>query len=420
MIRRIGWVLCAMGALSSAHAQTLPTAKPEQVGLSADKLKAVDEAVAQHIEAKDISGAVVLIARNGKVAYRRAQGTFDGATPVREDTIFWVASMTKPIVATAVLQMMEAGKLKLADPVSRFIPEFATPGVVRVLKPGSPAPTPPTPGAPPDPNAPKPQYDLVPAERAITVQDLLTHTAGLQSIGVPNDALPTLMPGDTLATRIPKLATVPRDFQAGSKWAYSNATGFDVLARIVEVTSGQPFDAYVQQHIFNPLGMTSSSFGPNKDQPARNMPLGPPLGTDPCITGVTFKCGSAGLWISIDDYAHFAQMLLNGGEFKGHRLLKPSTVKLMTTNHTGTLYPGNVGIPGADKGVDMALSMVVVDDASRSGLAVPTGSFGWDGVSTRRFWVIPKEKMVIVMMIPSGKGAPVHRDVERAVMSALN
>lgn len=419
MTRTTRLLLCLAAMLSSPlHAQPLPSATPQQVGLSADKLNAIDTAVQKHIEARDIPGAVVLVARNGKIAYLKARGNIDATTPAQTDSIFWVASMTKPIVATAVLQLMEAGKLKITDPVSKFIPEFAAPGFVRVLKPGSPAPVANNPAAPADPNAARPQYDLVPAERELNIQDLLTHTAGLQAIGVPNDALPKINPGDTLASHVPRLARVPREFQAGTRWAYSNATGFDVLARIVEVASGQPFDLYVTQHIFEPLGMQSSSLGPRQDLVARTMPLDTRFASDPCIIGTTYKCGSAGLWTSIEDYANFAQMLLNGGTFNGKRLLHSKTVALMTRNHTGKLFTGTEGIPGADRGVGMALSMVIVEDAALSGLAVPTGSFGWDGVGTRRFWVVPAEKLVIVMMIPGGKGIPVHRDVERAVMAA--
>ncbi|MGC4029987.1 MAG: serine hydrolase domain-containing protein [Steroidobacteraceae bacterium] len=366
----------------------------------------------RHIDAGDIPGAVVLVARSGRVVYLDAIGNIDAQTPLRQDTIFWAASMTKPVVATAVLMMVEEGKVTLGDPVSRFIPEFKARAMVRMPRAGSPPP-----GGGPD--TPKPQYDLLPATRPITVQDLLTHTSGLQVIGVPNEHIAPLQAGDTLAKWVPGLGHVPLEFQPGTKWGYSNATGFDVLARIVEVASGQPFDAFVRQRIFMPLGMQSSSFGPRADLAARNMPVAPPLADNPCINGKTFICGSAGLWTSAADYARFAQMLLNGGELDGKRILGPRQVAALHANHTGKLFPGSSGVPGADKGVGFGFGVVVVQDAAAAGLAVSDGSYGWDGVGTRRFWVIPQQQMVIVMLVPSGKAAPVHREIEGIAMSAL-
>jgi CubicO group peptidase (beta-lactamase class C family) len=398
---------------SQAPAQVMSVAQPEKVGLSGPKLQAIGEAVQRHIDAKAIPGAITLVARNGRIAWLDARGNVTPTMPLQEDTVFWVASMTKPLVATAVMMMVDAGKVSLDDPVSQYIPEFAAPRQVRVLKPGSPPPN------PQDRNAPKPEYELVPAERPILVRHLLTHTSGLQSIGVPNDSLVPIAVGDTLATHIPKLASATLEFQPGSKWFYSNATGFDVLARVVEVASGQTFYEFVQRRILDPLGMKSSSFGPRADLAARTMEVAPQMAANPCVNAKTYACGSAGMWISAEDYARFAQMLLNNGEFGGKRLLSRKAVATMVTNHTGRLFPGTSGVPGADKGVVMGLSVVVVEDSAASGLAVPTGSFGWDGVGSRRFWVIPQERMVIVMLVPSGAAAPVHRDVERAAMAAI-
>jgi CubicO group peptidase (beta-lactamase class C family) len=397
---------------------TPPMAKPEAVGFSAELPQKIRDAVQQHLDKGDVPGVIVLVARNNRVAYWDAQGVLDAKTkaPLAKDTVFWVASMTKPIVTTSILMMMEAGKLSIEDPVSKFIPEFKAPAQVRVLKPGSPAPSA-TPG-PPDPNAPKPQYDLVPASRPITIKDLLTHTSGIQSIGVAKDSLPPVQQGDTLSTWVPKLATVPLDFQPGSKWAYSNAAGFDVLARIVEVTSGQPFNQFVQQRIFDPLGIKDSGFGPRKDLESRTMTLPGTQALSPCVSGTTFFCGSAGLWMPADDYWRFSEMLLNKGEvLHGKRLLKASSVELMGSNQIGNLFAGFGGIPAT--GVGFGLSVEVVTDQAASKLALPNGSFGWNGVGTRQFWVVPSEKLVIVMYVPSGNAAAVHRDIESAVMSSI-
>jgi CubicO group peptidase (beta-lactamase class C family) len=395
-----------------------PMAAPEAVGFSADLPQRIHDAVQQHLDKGDVPGVVVLVARNDRVAYWDAQGVLDAKTkaPVQKDTVFWVASMTKPIVAASVLMMMEAGKLSIDDPVSKYVPEFKMAAQVRVLKPGSPAPST-TPG-PPDPNAPKPQYDLVPADRAVTIKDLLTHTSGIQSIGVAKDSLPPVQQGDTLATWVPKLAATQLDFQPGSKWAYSNAAGFDVLARIVEVASGQPFNQFVQQHIFDPLGIHDSGFGPRPDLASRTMTLDPNMAKAPCLAGTTFFCGSAGLFMPADDYWRFGEMLLKKGEAPhGKRLLKASSVEMMSSNHVGNLFPGFGGIPAA--GMGFGYSVEVVTDQAASKLALPNGSFGWNGVGTRQFWVVPSEKLLIVMYVPSGNASAVHRDIESAVMSSI-
>jgi len=389
--------------------------KPESVGFSSQALEKIHEVVQQHIDKGDTPGAIVLVARKGRVAYWDAQGYIDAKTkePIAKDSVFWVASMTKPIVATSVLMMMEAGKLTIDDPVSKFIPEFKTPAQVRVLKPGSPQPA----QGRRDPNAPKPQYDLVPASRGITIKDILTHTSGLQSIGIPNDAIAEIAPGDTLATWVPKLATVPLDFQPGTKWAYSNATAYELLARIVEITSGQSFRDFINQKIFAPLGIKSASFGPREDLASRTMKLGGPLASNECVIGKTYFCASAGLWMPADDYWRFAEMLLNKGTANGKRILKPSSVMLMGTNHSDSLFAGFGGIPA--KGMGFGYSVEVVEDHAAAGLELPNGSFGWNGVGTRQFWIIPEKQMLIIMYLPSGNAGPVHRDIEAAAIHAL-
>jgi CubicO group peptidase (beta-lactamase class C family) len=204
------------------------------------------------------------------------------------------------------------------------------------------------------------------------------------------------------------------------RWAYSNATGFDVLARIVEVASGEHFDAFIKRRLFEPLGMQSSSFGPRRDLAERTMSVDAGMASNPCVNGETFFCGSAGLWASAEDYSHFAQMLLNGGEFNGKRLLGEQSIRLMASNQTGDLFTGSSGVPGFSDGVGFGLSVVVVmKNAAASGLSVPIGSYGWDGVGSRRFWVIPSERMTIVMLVPSGNAVPVQRDIERAALSAI-
>lgn len=430
--RKVVWVaiLTLVASLSIASnaarrvvtsARNLPTAAPDQEGMSAERLQRLHQAVAQYVSDGTLPGAVTLVARNGRVVWLEPQGVMDieSKAPMTKDAIFPVFSMTKPITTTAILILMEQGKLRLSDPVSRFIPEFKEPGKVRVLKSGVPAPAPGGRGGYP-PEA----YDLVPASREITIRDLLTHTSGLMSIGVPNPNAPVLQMTDTLTELVPRFASVPLDFQPGTKWSYSNFAGFDILARIVEIASGQPFDQVLKAMIFDPLGMQDTGFHPKTDQRAsrfvsqyQRTPTGLRLQTPPSIAAnsTTYTSGSAGVSTTATDYWRFAQMLLNRGELNGNRVLSPNSVDLMTANQVGDLFPGSSGVPG--RGVGFGLGVLVVKDSIAADLRVPDGSFGWDGVGNYRFWVYPKLKMVVIFL---GQGnAPIHRDVENAVMQAV-
>jgi CubicO group peptidase (beta-lactamase class C family) len=402
------------GAASVAYDRTPTTSKWDKVR----------DAIHAAIESGRVPGAIVAVRKNGKLEFIEAQGSDDGFG-LKKDTVIWTASMTKPIVATAVLMLVEAHKIELSDGVAKYIPEFAKSAQVRVFKPGALA-VPATPGAP----AVDPEASLVPAERPITVRDLLTMTSGLQTIGVPNKAIPAVTADDTLASFTAKLGDAPLDFQPGSRWAYSNATGHEVLARIVEVASGRSFAQFVQQRIFTPLKMKDSSFGVRKDLADRTAPLGM-MAKSPLPAG-KFASGSAGIWTTAEDYSLFAQMLLNGGSLNGQRLLKPSTVAQMTSNQIGDLWIPGAGPSGyvglADKptnhGLKYGFSVAIVTDGSLTGHAVPNGSYGWDGVGTRRFWVIPSENVVLVMLLPSvkpaGTGDEIHKSIESAVLEAVH
>ena len=230
-------------------AGSIPTGKPEDVGMSSERLARIGPAMQRHIDAGEIAGVVTLVARRGQIVHFEAYGYSDIAkrTPMRTDAIFGLASSSKPITAAAIMMLVESGDIRLSDPVSKFIPEFAAPAQVAVAKPGGPE------------NA----YDLVPATRPITVGDLLKHGSGLLSGGVASRAAggaTQRAPQDTLATYIPKLGTVPLDFQPGTLWRYSGLAGFDVLSRIVEVASKQPYDEFLRERIFEPLDMPDTAF----------------------------------------------------------------------------------------------------------------------------------------------------------------
>ena len=248
--------------------RVVPTGKAEDVGLSTDRLKRIGEAVQRQIAAGNVAGAVTLVARRGKIAHFEAQGVMDVDTkkPMAKDNLFRLASMSKPITGVAIMMLVEEGKVRLNDPVSRFIPEFANLNKVAVPRPGAQGPPPQgrQGGAAPEggKGAP-PQYDVVSVNRPITIADLLKHGSGLVSggLGAADAArLAPRTPTDTLATYIPKLAAVPLDFQPGALWRYSGGAGFDVLSRVVEIASGQTYDKFLQERLLGPLGMPDTGF----------------------------------------------------------------------------------------------------------------------------------------------------------------
>ncbi len=398
--------------------------KPEDVGLSSAKLALIHDAVKVQIAVGQIPGAIVLVARDGRVVYLEAQGVTNivSKEPLKASHIFGAADLTKTVASVAAMMLVEDRKLNLDDPVSRFIPEFGGPRQVRVLKPGSP-PAPfraiPGPGAPSTAWG-EPEYEMAPAARPITVRMLLTHTSGIQIYGVDN-SFPPREPTDTLATFVPKLASIPLEFQPGSRWAYSNSVGIEVVARVVEVAAGMNFRQFLRQQLFGPLGMSDTDFGVERDSTARALPYAP--GLAPPIAGeVTSLSGSAGLWTTVGDLSLFARMLANKGSFGGRQYLKPETVKQMASNQIGPLvmagYPP-MGMPA--EGLKFGLGFLSVTIPDVAGTRLPVGSFGWDGGGSRRFWVLPDDGIVIVSMVPliGPQAAPLQRTIEATVMNSI-
>jgi CubicO group peptidase (beta-lactamase class C family) len=388
----------------------LPGAPPEQVGLSKERLHRINDAVQRYIDDGKLAGAVTLVARNGRVAHFEAQGLMDveSKKPMRKDTLFRMASTTKPVTAAAVLVLMEEGKLRLGDPVSRFIPEFKSMKVA-VAKAGSQ------------------DIDLVPAEREITLRDLLTHTSGLGSGGAGAREMAKVMqppkPTDTLADVIPRWAGVPLDFQPGSQWRYSGGAAFDILGRVVEIASGLTFDQFLRQRLFEPLGMKDTFFVVPEDRLERQATVyrSAPgklekLPVPAFFTRRNYFSGAGGLSSTAADFARFAQMLLNGGQLNGRRVLGPRTVELMGSNHVGTMFSGQLGRP--DKGIGFGLGVEVVLDAVQAGWRRSNGSYGWDGAFGTIFWVDPKEQMIAVLMIQR-PGRDIYRDFESAIRQAI-
>ncbi len=419
MRTRTRWTTSAAVPLLLLALVTLPAiasiekANPEDVGLSTDRLERIHDAIQRHIDDGNITGAVTAATRRGGLAHLEAHGLMDreSGTAMTEDAIFKIMSMTKPVVGVAILMLMEEGELRLADPVSRFIPELADLMVAVGTTGGR--------GRGDGP----PAFYTVPASRPITVQDLLTHTSGLASGPISSreaGRVASQQPTDALADLIPKLGAAPLEFQPGDRWAYSPSRGFDVLLRIVEITSGQAADQFLRARIFEPLGMNDTFFWAPDTHRSRvvivyqRTPDGLTRSRNQVgATSDTYFSGGGGLMSTAQDYLQFGQMLLNGGELNGHRLLSPKTVELMSSTFVEAFGFGRVS-----PGLGFGLSVQVVNDPVAAGMRVGTGSFGWDGAYGTHFWVDPTEDIVGVVMIQTPV-FQVSRDVENALMQAI-
>jgi CubicO group peptidase (beta-lactamase class C family) len=415
-VRRSLWLFVALILVIRVDAST-PTARPEEVGLSAERLKRVTELMQRLIDARTFSGSVTLIARNGRVAHFEAQGLMDleSKKPMQRDAIFRIMSMTKPVVGVAAMMLVEEGKLRLTDPVGRFVPDLqnlkvTVPNSEGVIAPGVIA------------SAPQPGR-IVEAARPITVRDLLTHTSGLMSSGASAAMVSQVPigPGEPLSVVIPRLKNVPLDFQPGTRWAYSPQFGFDVLARVVEVASGMPFDRFTKQRIFDPLGMKDTFFYPATGN-ARMASLYQSVDgqlrrqADGAWVNGAYFSGGGGLFSTAEDYLQFALMLMNGGQHDGKRLIGLRSAALMAS----VFAPDT--LPGRPAGEGYGLGVRVVSDAAARSTFLSTGSFGWSGAYNTHFFVDPKEKIVAIYMTQAAfleSRGQIREDFETAVMQSV-
>ncbi len=321
-------------APAPADAPASPVAKPETVGMSAERLGRIGPAMQRYIDSGLVPGTVTLVARKGKIVHLEARGARDAESgaPMSTDVIFRIASMTKPITSVALMMLYEEGKFRLNDPISKWMPEYAEPKVAEPL---------------PD-SAAGPRYRLVPAVRPITVRQLLTHTAGLANsyLGFFKEEVDKVSakqkPDDTVADYVTRLAAVPLNYQPGERWEYSGATNH--VGRLVEILSGMTLDEFFQKRIFEPLGMKDTHFYlPASKLPRFAAQYTPGekdkkivLGDAPTAESRfvkephTFFMGAGGLVSTATDYWRFQQMMLQGGELDGRRILGRKTVELMT------------------------------------------------------------------------------------------
>jgi CubicO group peptidase (beta-lactamase class C family) len=393
--------------------------KPEEVGLSSERLQRVAQMIQRRIAAGDLAGAVVAIARKGRVAYVNAQGVMDLDTkqPMSSSSMFRIASMTKPVVGVGVMMMVEEGKLRLNDPVSRYIPEFRNMKVA-VLQTSPAGRGGGAAGAAP----PTPQFYTMPAQREITIKDLLTHTSGLGSGPMSNSDIDKIArkDGETLAQYIPRLGGTALEFQPGSRWAYSPGAGFETLGRIIEIASGMPLDRFFRTRIFDPLGMKDITFWPTDAQMPRlatvysRTPTGlnkQVMPNDTMSRNVYFR-GSGGLYSTAEDYLPLGIMLAGGGEMNAKRLLSRKTVEMMSAAH----IPDT--LQGRPAGEGYGLSVRVVTNHAARGTMLSDGTFGWTGAQGTHFFVDPKEELTAVLMVQTSNGE-IQRDFEDLVAQSI-
>ena len=397
-------------------------ADPEDVGFSSERLGRLGDLMHGYVDGGRLAGIVTMLARRGKVFHFQPFGLMDvrASRPIEPDTIFRIYSMTKPITSVAVMMLYEAGHFHLDDPVSEFLPEL---GDLKVF-------------AGTGQTGPR----FVGQERPITIRHLLTHTSGL-SYGFHQDSPVDDMyrnanlrdPESNLQAFVEKLAQIPLAYQPGTDWRYSVAT--DVLGRVVEVISGYPFDLYLEEMVFAPLGMDDTAFYVPEEKLGRLASVYGPSG-DCGIQELdtpevnlfkrehTMFSGGGGLVSTASDYMRYCQMMLNGGSLDGARLLAPKTVELMSVNHLpNDLMPYSVRESSAEwtRGCGFGLGFKVVMDLARHGVLGSEGIYSWGGAASTVFWIDPKEELIAILMtqfMPAGH-YPIRREFQIATYQAL-
>ncbi len=417
-------LILSTGISAAALAQALPKVAPEAVGMSSERFNRLTDTFQRDVDAGEIPGAVVAVARNGKIAYERAFGYQNREEKVlmKPDSIFRIASMSKPITSVAVMMLVEEGKIDLAVPVSQYLPDFND---VRV------------------------GTERAQLKRPMTVQDLLRHTSGLAywfsaedpSIKQAYEDAKVMNFDQSLAEMVTKLAKLPLVHQPGTAWEYGMST--DVLGRIVEVASGMELDQFVQERIAKPLKLAATGFSVNQSQVGNvaEPQVETTTGKRPAMRGVgdlanrpKWFSGGGGMVSTAEDYARFCQMLLNGGELDGVRLLSPKTVELMTSDSLppGVTYnAGFVGLlqdeaPTPEMGAGFGLGFLVRKETGRNPLPGSVGDLSWSGAYGTYFWIDPKEKLVATLMIQDGfdpqglaKSAHYRREMRELVYQAV-
>ena len=418
-ISKLAYLVFFLVFIHVARSQELVKTNPESVGISGSRLEYLTTTFQEYVENEELPGAVVLIARKGKVAYFESFGKRDieKNSPMPADAIFRIASQTKAIVSVGIMMLQEEGKLLISDPVGKYIPAFNE-TTVAVAKEGG-------------------GYEIVPAERKITIRDLLTHTAGIgYGYGIASDLWEEAgFKGwyfadrdEPILTTVSRIAELPFASQPGERFVYGYNT--DILGALIEVVSGEPLNSFLRSNILEPLGMTDTYFylpKKKKDRLAavysksdkgleRAPDPGGMIGQGAYVEGPRMSySGGAGYLSTASDYAKFLQMMLNNGTYNGNRIISRKTVELMTTDHIGQeLFPW-------DPGVGFGLGFSVVTDLGKRGLPGSVGEYGWGGAYHSSYWVDPEEELIVVyftQLIPAG-GLDDHGKLRALVYQAL-
>ena len=412
-------------------AQTLPSASPEQVGLSSERLAKIAGVFKKEIDEGKIPGAVIVIARKGKLAYFESFGYRDKASgaPMGKDAVFRIYSMSKPLVSIAAMILVEDGRMQLTDPISKFLPQFAKPQVSVATK----------------NEIGNVSYETVPAVRPIIVHDLLRHTAGLAYGEITNNPsvkeaygkAGLFKPGVidyeqrdmTGAEQVERIAAIPLVHQPGTAWEYSMAS--DILGRVVEAVSGKRLGEFLQERLFDPLQMADSGFYVPAAKQSR---LAQPLDVD-ATTGKPNRLidvsqppkndsGGAGGVSTAMDYLRFAEMLRQGGALNGKRVLSRTTVEWIASDHLGTRIttaatPGELVL--GTLGYTFGLGFMVRQQPGIAGVPGSQGEFMWAGYAGTFFWIDPKEQLVAVLMTqaPSPNRPWYRRELKQLVYQAI-
>ena len=381
----------------------MPMARAESVGMSTEVLSRIDEMMQDRIDAGHIQGGATIVARRGKVVHFSTHGEMDveKGRAMEPDALYIMASSAKPVIGVATLMLVDEGLISLSDPISKFIPEFANQKVAVPAKPSNGDGKKEWSKGKGDNKGKKwdkgkgktnkgkgdvPAQRLVPLDTPLTIHHLLTHTSGLTSGGIEHTK------EDALATYAPKLSKAPLIFQPGTRWVYGNVGIHAVLPRIIEIVSETPFHEFMQERVFNPLEMNNTYFNLPSEKVSK------------LILRDDYKNKGGGFVSAAEDFLHFEQMLLNGGELFGRRLLSPASVKMMSSNQVGDLFATSGKGEKAQKGMGFGYAVAVTLDPIAAANGRGKGAFGWGGAAGTVSWTDPKNELVGVLMLQQPRG----------------